>query len=132
MSNMNLSVMKSETGASSIGTGYDLLKKVSLHQDLFARSQINFLGSLLEVQCSNISGATKITCCLSRDSLGDDLILTSTETTLQNGLTTSSKGCGLIKLDAILQDVNDSILWLHVKTNAGTLDIDSAKLTFRY
>jgi hypothetical protein len=132
MSNMNLSVMKSQTGSASISTGYDLLKKVSLHQDLFARSQINFLGSLLEIQCSNISGATKITCCLSRDSTGDDIVLTSTETTLQNGLTTSSRGCGLIRLDVILQDVNDAILWLHVKTNAGTLDIDSARLTFRY
>lgn len=132
MSNLNLSVMASTNTATGIGTGYDTAKAISLEQDLFARSQISVLASLLEVQFSNISGATKVTCCLSRDPAGDDFVLTETETTIQNGLTTNSKGAAMINLPVVIKDLNDNILYLHVKTNAGTLDINSAGLTFRF
>lgn len=132
MSNLNLAVMASTNTATGIGTGYDTAKAVSLEQDLFARSQISVLASMLEVQLTNISGATKINCCLSRDPAGDDFVLTDTQTTIQTGLTTDSKGAALIRLDVIIKDLNDNILYLHVKTNAGTLDINSAGLTFRY
>ena len=132
MSNLNLSVMDSTNTASDIGTGYDLTKAVSLKQDIFARTKINILASMLEIQMANISGASKITCCLSRDSTGNKFVLTSTETTIQNGLTTTSNGSALIRLDVIIRDLMDEILYLHVKTNAGTIDITSAGLTFRY
>jgi hypothetical protein len=132
MSNLNLSVMASTNTAIGIGTGYDTTKAISLEQDLFARSSISVLASLLEVQLANISGATKINCCLSRDPAGDDFVLTDTQTTIQTGLTTDSKGAALIRLDVVIKDLNDNILYLHVKTNAGTLDINSAGLTFRF
>lgn len=132
MSNLNLSVLSSTGTATGINTGFALDKKVPLEMDLFARSQINILASMLEIQMDNVSGATKITCCLSRDPLGDDFVLTQTETTIQSGLTNNTKGSALIRLDVVLRDVNDKILYLHVKTNAGTIDIVSAGLTFRY
>ena len=132
MSNLNLSVLSSTATATGINTGYDLAKKIPLEMDLFARAQINIWASMLEVQMQNVSGATKITCCLSRDPLGDDFILTATETTIQTGLSTDSKGSALIRLDVVLRDVNDKILYLHCKTNAGTIDIVSAGLTFQY
>lgn len=132
MSSLNLSVLSSTAAATGINTGFALDKKVPLEMDLFARSQINILASMLEIQMNNVSGATKITCCLSRDPLGDDFVLTQTETTIQAGLTNSTKGSALIRLDVVLRDVNDKILYLHVKTNAGTIDIVSAGLTFRY
>lgn len=132
MSNLNLSTLSSTNTATGINTGYDLTKKIALQQDLFARGQINILASMLEVQMSNISGADKITCKLSRDPEGDDYVLTATQTSIDAGLTTSNKGSALIKLDVIIRDVNDKILYLHVKTNAGTIDIVSAGLTFQY
>ena len=132
MSNLNLSVLASTNTATNIGTGYATAKAISLEQDLFARSQISVLASLLEVQFVNISGATKITCCLSRDRAGDNFVLTETETTIQTGLSTSSVGAALVRMDAVIKDLNDNILYLHVKTNAGTLDISSAGLTFRF
>ena len=132
MANLNLSVLGNTNTATSISTGYDLSKKIALEMDLFARSQINILASMLEIQCQSISGASTVTCCLSRDPLGDDFVLTATETTIQTGLSDDTKGSALIRLDVIIRDVNDKILYLHVRTNAGTLDIVSAGLTFRY
>jgi hypothetical protein len=132
VANLNLSVLKSTDTATNIGTGYDLTKKVPLEQDLFARAQINIWASMLEVQMRNIAGATKITCRLSRDPSGDDYVLTSTQTDIDVGLTTDTSGTALIRLDVIIRDVNDQILYLHIKTNAGTLDIVSAGLTFQY
>ena len=132
MSNLNLDAMQSTNSVADVGTGFDLTKKVFLELDLFATEKINILASMLEVKCTNVSGATKITCCLSRDIQGDDYVLTETQTDLQSGLTTTSTAKGLIRLDVVIRDLNDKILYLHVKTNAGTVDIDSADLTFRY
>ena len=132
MSNLNLSVLDSTNTATGINTGYDITKKIALEQDLFARGQINIWASMLEVQMSNISGATKITCKLSRDPEGDNYVLTATQTDIDPGLTTETKGTALIRLDVVIRDVNDKILYLHVKTNAGTIDIVSAGLTFQY
>ena len=132
MPNLNLSALENTNTATAITTSYDLAKKISLEQDIFARATINIWASMLEIQFANISGPTKITACLSRDPTGDDYILTATETTIQTGLTTDSKGSALIRLDVIVRDVLDKILYLHIKTNSGTLDVTSAGLTFQY
>ena len=132
MSNLNLDALKSTNTATSVSTGYDLTKQIRLEIDLFARESISILASMLEVKCVNVAGATKITCCISRDTAGDDFVLTETQTDLQAGLTTTSSAKGLINLPVIIRDLNDKILYLHVRTNAGTVDIESALLTFRY
>ncbi len=132
MSNLNLDALKSTNSAASIGTGYDLTKQIKLELDLFAREKISILASMLEVKCINVTGATKITCCISRDTQGDDYVLTETQTDLQAGLTTTTTAKGLINLPVVIRDLNDKILYLHVRTNAGTVDIESALLTFRY
>jgi len=132
MANLNFSALKSTNQAASIGTGYDLAKKIILEADLFATHQINFKASLLKIQLKNISGATQLDCCISKDALGDNYILTETKTDIQTGLTTSTNGTALIKFDVIIQDVNDDILYLHIKTNAGTVDVDTAGLTFEF
>ena len=132
MANLSLSVLGSTNTAAAINTGYDLAKKIALEQDLFARGQINIWASMLEVQMINISGATKITCKLSRDPEGDNYVLTATQTDIDVGLTTDTSGTALIRLDVVIRDVNDKILYLHIKTNAGTIDVSSAGLTFQY
>ena len=132
MSNLKLGEMTSQSSPTDIGTGYDLGKKVPLELDLFAQAQVSIHASLLEVQLTNITGATKVYCCISRDPEGDNYCLTETLTEIQGGLTTVSKGTAQIRLDVIIRDVNDKILYLHLKTNAGSIDIVSAGLTFRY
>lgn len=132
MANLNLSVLSSTATAAGVGTGYDLAKKIPLEMNLFARSNIIILASMLDIQMENISGATKITCRISRDPEGDNYVLTSTETTIDPGLTTPTKGSALINIPVIIRDIGDKILYLHVKANAGTIDIVSAGLTFRY
>tara|TARA_R100000152_G_C6755551_1_gene179285 strand:+ start:144 stop:542 length:399 start_codon:yes stop_codon:yes gene_type:complete len=132
MANLNLSCLKSTATSTAISTGYDLAKKIPLEADLFAIHQINIKASMLKIQLENISGATTIDCCLSRDPLGNDYVLTETKTDIQAGLTTSTDGTALIRLDVIIQDLNDDILYLHIKTNAGTVDVSSAGLSFQY
>ena len=117
--------------STAIGSTYDVSKAVRLQYSKFGTSKILIHASMLEVQLSNISGPTKITVSLSRDSNGDDFVLTSTESTIEYGLTTNTKGTALYRLDVIIKDVEDQILYLHVKTDSGTLDISSAALTFQ-
>lgn len=126
-----LGSMNSTNTATAIGTSYDTAKAITLEYVRFGTSKITILASMLEIQFANISGATKITACLSREPQGDDFVLTSTQSTIEAGLTTSSKGTALIRLDVILRDVQDQVLYLHTKTDAGTLDISSAALTYQ-
>ena len=122
--------MESIAGVAGIDTVYDTSKVVSLQYIKFGRQQINVHASMLEVQLSNISNATKLYATLSRDAAGDNILMTETRTDLQTGITTNTKGCGLYRMDVIIRDIQDKTLYLHVRTNAGTCDVDSASLTY--
>lgn len=128
---LSLGSMTSINTSTAIGSTYNVSKSVQLKYSKFGTSKILILASMLEVQFANISGPTKITAKLSRDANGDDYVLTSTESIIEYGETTSTKGSALFKLDIIIKDVQDQILYLHVKTDSGTLDISSAALTFQ-
>tara|TARA_B100001093_G_scaffold310580_1_gene296339 strand:+ start:120 stop:512 length:393 start_codon:yes stop_codon:yes gene_type:complete len=122
--------MESIAGVAGIDTAYDTEKVVSLQYVKFGRQQINVHASMLEVQLSNISNATKLYATLSRDAAGDNILMTETRTDLQTGITTNTKGCGLYRMDVIIRDIQDKTLYLHVRTNTGTCTVDSASLTY--
>jgi hypothetical protein len=127
---LSLGSMTNINTSTAIGSTYDVSKAVRLQYSKFGTSKILIHASMLEVQMSNISGPTKITVKLSRDASADNYVLTSTESIIEYGETTNSKGSALIRLDVILSDVEDQILYLHVKSDSGTLDISSAALNF--
>lgn len=122
--------MESVSGVSAIDTTYDTSKVVTLQYVRFGRQQINVHASMLEVQLSNIDSASKLFATLSRDSSGDNILMTETRTDIQTGITTNTKGCGLYRMDVIIRDIQDKTLYLHVRTNTGTCNVDSASLTY--
>ncbi|MEM7070252.1 MAG: hypothetical protein AAF403_00650, partial [Pseudomonadota bacterium] len=69
---------------------------------------------------------------LSRDQAGDSFVMTETKADIQTGLTTNTKGTVLYRLDIILRDIQDKVLYLHLRTNTGTTDVSVAALTYQY
>lgn len=124
--------MVSSAGATAINTAYDTTKAVALQYTKFGKPQINVYASMLEIQLSNISSANKMYATLSRDAAGDNILMTETRSDMQTGITTNTKGAVLYRLDVIIRDIQDKTLYLHVRTNTGTCDIDSASLTYEY
>jgi len=128
----NYDQMVSSAGATAINTAYDTSKAVALQYTKFGKPQINVYASMLEIQLSNISSVNKMYATLSRDAAGDNILMTETRSDIQTGITTNTKGAVLYRLDVIIRDIQDKTLYLHVRTNSGTCDIDSASLTYEY
>lgn len=129
---LNLDQMRCGIATTGITTNYDTTKKIPLEYTKYGSSQINVVASMLEVQLSNISSATKIFASLSRDQAGDSFVMTETKADIQTGLTTDTKGTVLYRLDIILRDIQDKVLYLHLRTNTGTTDVSVAALTYQY
>jgi hypothetical protein len=113
----------------SVGTSYDTSKKASL--DLAMPDGFPFAFHLegIFVQMSSISSATKLTVKLTSDSGGDEALVTSTESTIDVGVTTSSDGTAIYKVD-LDYIFDDSPVYLMMKTDAGTVTVDSVTLTY--
>ena len=122
--------MISTAGTTGIDTAYDTSKAVALQYTKYGKQQINVHASMLEIQLTNISSVTKLFATLSRDAAGDNILMTETRTDIQTGITSNTKGCGLYRMDVIIRDIQDKTLYLHVRTNTGSCDVDSASLTY--
>ena len=85
---------------------------------------------MLEVQLSNISNVTKLFSTVTRDAAGDNILMTETRSDIQLGLTTSTVGAASYRLDVVIRDIQDKTLYVHIRTNTGTCDVDSASLTY--
>lgn len=129
---LNLDQMRNTTGATGITTNYETSKTMALQYTKFGTGQINILASMLELQLSNISSATKIYASVSRDQAGDEFVMTETRADIQTGITTNTKGTASYRLDIIVRDVQDKVLYLHVRTNTGTTNVSAAALTYQY
>jgi len=129
---LNLDQMRCACTTTGINTNYDTTKKIPLEYTKYGSSQINVVASMLEVQLTNISSATKIFASITRDTQGDEFVMTETRSDIQTGLTTNTKGTVLYRLDIILRDIQDKVLYLHLRTNTGTTDVAVAALTYQY
>jgi hypothetical protein len=129
---LNLDQMRCACVTTGITTNYNTSKSIPLEYTKYGSSQINVVASMLEVQLTNISSATKIYAAISRDTQGDEFVMTETRSDIQTGLTTNTKGTVLYRLDIILRDIQDKVLYLHVRTNTGTTDVAVAALTYQY
>ena len=122
--------MISTAGTTGIDTAYDTSKAVALQYTKYGKQQINVHASMLEVQLSNISSVTKLYATLSRDSAGDNILMTETRSDIPTGIPTNTKGCALYRIAVMIRDIQDKTLYLHVRTNSGSCDVDSASLTY--
>ena len=132
MANLNFDQMRCACETTGISTTYNTSKAISLEYTKYGSSQINVYASMLEVQLANVSSATKLYISLSRDVAGDEFVTTETRSDIQVGITSNTKGSALYRLDVIIRDLQDKVLYLHVRTNTGSCDISAAALTYQY
>lgn len=76
--------------------------------------------SNLTIYVNTISSATTLTCKISRDSSGDELIVPEWEIDLIAGQTTAADGTAISILDDLALGQSLSTVYLWVKTDAGT------------
>jgi hypothetical protein len=113
----------------SVGTAFDTAKKATLVLKQAPNFPFQYHLEGIFIRVSSISTATKLSIALSLDSGGDEMIVTSTESTITTGVTTAAKGATVYKID--LDYVFDSgTVFLFAKTDAGTVSIDAVELTY--
>jgi hypothetical protein len=117
------------TQKTSVGTSYDTAKKATLPLQMPSGFPLNFHLSAVYVQMSSISSATKLTIKITTDSGGDEAIVTGTESTIETGVTTSTDGSVVYKLD-IDAIFDSSDVYAFMKTDAGSVSVDSVTLTY--
>lgn len=127
-------VARSKTTLSSIGSSYSSPLQVEM---MVSPAGAVYVGtvSIVNVQVSNLSTSpvpTKMTLKISERVAGDQYLVTSTESEIEYGETTSTKGTAIWRVDGILaldEDLNDEFFcW--VKTDRGTMDIDRITITW--
>ena len=127
-------VARSKTTLSGIGSSYTNPLQVEL---IVSPAGAVFVGevSIINVQVSNLSASskpTKMILKVSERAAGDEYLITSTESEIEYGETTSSKGTAIWRVAGVLaldEDLNDECFcW--VKTNRGTMDIDRITITW--
>ena len=122
----------SRSSVSGVGSTFDVNKVIDIDMNMFPPSQ-HFEGylSLIVLQISNINAAEKITMRLCRDSAGDEMIITDTQSDLFTGITTATKGSAIFALNAFVKVGHAGDLHAFVKTDTGTCDIDFVEMTYQ-
>lgn len=131
---MGMSDARSTGSVSGIGTTYDLSKKIEIDLGYTPRTA-RFIAhvSLVNIQCSALAPADKpeeITIRISEDENGDQMVLTDTVSVLDHGLTTETKATAIYRIDGIISLDSADTVYLHVKTDKGTLTVDQAVITY--
>jgi len=117
-------------GLTGVGTAYSTSKRASVSVSFSLRSY--FLSNLKSIQLdiSNRSGSgtpTTVSVQISSDENGDEIILPDTSATISAGVTTALSGGAVIAVDTVLYSSSET-LYIFVKGNSGTMDIDSVTL----
>jgi hypothetical protein len=131
---MGMSDARSTGSVSGIGNTYDIAKKIEIDLGYTPRTA-RFVAhvSLVNIQCSSLAPADKpeeITIRISEDEEGDQMVLTDTVSTLDHGLTTETKATAIYRIDGIISLDRADTVYLHVKTDKGTLTVDQAVITY--
>tara|TARA_R100000734_G_scaffold10842_2_gene8140 strand:+ start:776 stop:1174 length:399 start_codon:yes stop_codon:yes gene_type:complete len=94
--------------------------------------QAIFTGNIqgVYINCDSIVTAKSITICITKDAAGDNIILPDTLASLSYGKTTVTNGAAVWKVD-LDATITNKIVYLHFKTDAGTLNINKIKLVYR-
>ena len=109
---------------------YSTSKRASVSVSFSLRSY--FLSNLKSIQLdiSNRSGSstpTTVSVQISSDANGDEIILPDTSATISAGVTTALSGGAVIAVDTVLYSASET-LYIFIKGNSGTMDIDSVTL----
>ena len=84
--------------------------------------------SALYIQVSTIAaGASSITCRITRDAAGDQILVGDTTATISTGITTATAGAITIRMNIDYKHTAND-LWVHMRTNAGTCTVTRVEL----
>lgn len=120
----------------SIGTSFDktkyhLHKLNSVHPGRVADTPFTGRVSALYVKVSTISGATQLTARLVADADGDEIFLPDTPASLSTGITTTTEGWIVIRIEVVYKDqLNSDNLYLMLKTDAGTVTLEESRISW--
>ena len=128
---MSINLVRNTTGQSSIASSFDVSKAMMIDMDMFPPHQ-PFEGylSMIVVQVSSISAATKLTLRVCKDAAGNQSIITDTVSDIYTGITDATKGTAVFALNAYSKTANVNDLYCFVKTNTGTLTVDYIDMTY--
>ena len=128
------------TGTSSevLGTSYNTSDVIALDMAAaqpFQPSALQF-ANVIDVLRFKITGAsgspTKLTMKVCLDAAGDECILTSTEATLEAGITTAGTMCCAFSVGtALAQTLGNATLYVFAKLDAGTATFAQVTATWR-
>tara|TARA_Y100000114_G_C11756580_1_gene327174 strand:+ start:2500 stop:2907 length:408 start_codon:yes stop_codon:yes gene_type:complete len=118
------------TQVTNVGTSYSASKKSTVALIMPGSFPLAFHLEGLFIRMSSLnSSPTKLTVKITTDANGDEAIITSTESTIETGVTTATDGAVVYKIDVdyIFESSN---IYVFYKTDAGTVSVDAVELTY--
>lgn len=129
----SVSLIKKSTDSTQktgISTSYDAAKKATLTLIMPNGYPLNFHLEGLFVQMSSLaSSPTKLTARITTDADGDKAIVTGTESEIEVGVTTSTDGSAVYRID-VDYIFESAPVYVFFKTDAGTVSVDSVEMTY--
>lgn len=128
---MGVNLVRNIEPISGIGSSFDVNKSRIIDMDMIPPHQ-PFEGylSMILIQVSSISAATKLTLRICKDSEGNQCLVTDTISDIFSGVSDSSKGSAIFALNCYAKTYGLNDLYCFVKTNTGTVTIDYIEITY--
>jgi len=128
------------TGTDALSTSFSAVRAHNLTAGLpaFMQSRTSWLG-FLESLCAQVTtiagGATSLIVRVTKDVTGDECVIPDTTATISTGVTTATSGSVVFSSGVGLGNYNpsqtDAIVYVWVKTNAGTAVLTQTTLIWR-
>ena len=120
---------KSSSGIESVPTSYNVNKYTSITLSYSATKYYNSVLRSIQIFLSSISSANTVSVKITSDVTGDKIIVPDTAATIDNGLTTTSKGVAVIDITSLLfSDVET--FYIFPKVDTGSTNIDEIIITY--
>jgi len=120
---------ESTTTISGIGTSFDASKKSTIPLRYFTADEYVGILQGLWINYTVASGdPATLTMRITSDALGDEQIVTDTDSTMFGGITTASYGTVVYKIDLPVDIPSDEI-YIFCKVDAGSINISKIVLT---
>lgn len=115
----------------SVGTSYAAAKVLAVNVLLQGQKHAHISG--VDARLSSISTAAELTMRVSADAAGDDPIVPDTTATIAPGITTATVGLASIATEREfnLARLTSDTVYVHFKTDAGTVTVDSVDVILR-
>jgi len=128
---MGVNLVRNTAGVSAIGSSFDVNKSIMIDMDMIPPHQ-PFEGylSMILIQVSSISAATKLTIRVCKDAAGNQCLITDTISDLYTGISDATRGSAIWALNCYAKTYELNDLYIFLKTDTGTVSVDYAEMTY--